>query len=321
MVYSPQLHAARRVPARVVNSGGALNEDTARTGPPTLVQSRAEAQAAAQFLQECHGGAWRREYYHIGDLWWYLALNPAGQIGLWHSPGGAIAGLAWLEPPDGVVMQIRPDLRGRGDLEPAMLAWAAALQPAEMQWTRAFASDGATVAWLQANGFVAEREPMLMHRRDMAELVAAAPAQPGISVRAVRQHELQERVEAHRDAFEPSRFTLEKYLVARGAPDYNPELDIVAADESGTIGAYCISWYDAANRIGYFEPVGTRKAFRGRRLGQAVLNEALRRLAALGARESIVATNATNQPARRLYASVGFAQVDEEQSFGRRTAH
>ena len=285
---------------------------------PTIVTNNDQAREVARFLQACHAGHWRPDVYHIGDLWWYRALNPAGQIGVWRDAQGDIAGFAWLEQPDSVLLQIRPELRGQGTLERAMVDWAIHSQSQPMLWTRAFDSDTATHAWLEANGFEQNPGIMILHRRDMADPIPDDQALPGFEVRHVLAHEWQERVAAHRDAFEPSKFTLEKYELARSAPDFDPELDVVAVDGDGTIAAYCIAWYDEANRIGYFEPVGTRKAFQGRGLGRRVLREALRRLRQRGARETIVATNPDNQPARALYHSVGFRDVDQEHLYGRK---
>jgi GNAT superfamily N-acetyltransferase len=285
---------------------------------PTIVTNDEQAREVARFMQACCGGHWQPWMYHIGDLWWYRALNPAGAIGVWRDAQGSITGFAWLEQPDSVVLQIRPDLRGQGALESAMVDWAIRNQSQPMLWTRAFESDTATRAWLEAHGFERDPRTMILHRRDMADAIPDDETLPNFEVRHVQAHERQERVAAHRDAFEPSKFSLEKYELARNAPGYDPELDIVAVNGNGTIAAYCIAWYDEANRIGYFEPVGTRKAFQGRGLGRRVLHEALRRLRQQGAREAIVATNADNPPARALYHAVGFRDAEEEYLYGRK---
>lgn len=286
---------------------------------PRLLRDRDEARELVRFLQRCQNSANGAGVYHIGDIWWHLAFhNPQG-VAVWEDGTGEIVGFAWLEPPDGVLMHIRPDLRGDGALERAMMAWAVAAQPSAETSIRAFDSDAATtVAWLLANGFVRGEFAMVVHRRDMDEPIAPSVVPPGFTLRHVLPHEFQERVDAHRDAFHPSKFTLDAYLLARDAPDYDPELDIVAVAPDGTIAAYCIAWYDAANHIGYFEPVGTRAAFRGHRLGQAVLNEALRRLQARGARKAVVATGMSNAAARRLYQSVGFHEIDMERAYSRK---
>ena len=47
---------------------------------------------------------------------------------------------------------------------------------------------------------------MILHRRDMADPIPDDEALPNFEVRHVQAHERQERVAAHRDAFEPSKF-------------------------------------------------------------------------------------------------------------------
>src|SRR5688500_14125945 len=66
--------------------------------------------------------------YPPGALSWNLyrdpELDPRSEVRLWQDRDGNLLGFAWLEEPDGVVMQVRPDLRGAGILEEPMLAWA-----------------------------------------------------------------------------------------------------------------------------------------------------------------------------------------------------
>ena len=69
----------------------------------------------------------------------------------------------------------------------------------------------------------------------------------------------------------PSKVTLEAYRRMRSVSDYTPELDIVVVAPDGTFAAYCICWLDPVNKIGEFEPVGTRETFRGKGLGKAVM--------------------------------------------------
>jgi ribosomal protein S18 acetylase RimI-like enzyme len=52
--------------------------------------------------------------------------------------------------------------------------------------------------------------------------------------------------------------------------------------------------------------VGTHPDFQRKGLGKAVMLDALERLQRLGMRQAIVATGEDNQPAIKLYESVGF---------------
>jgi ribosomal protein S18 acetylase RimI-like enzyme len=89
---------------------------------------------------------------------------------------------------------------------------------------------------------------------------------------------------------------------------YRSDLDCVVEAPDGSFAAYVLCWYDDANRVGEFEPVGTHQNHRRRGLGSAVCRYALRRLQDQGARQAIV--YASGRPDQRqaaaLYESVGF---------------
>jgi len=95
----------------------------------------------------------------------------------------------------------------------------------------------------------------------------------------------------------PSRFSYEELM---RAPDYVPDQDLFVVAPDGRYVSCCIGWYDAMNRIGIMEPVGTHPEFRRRGLGREVVYEAIRRLAARGAREVWVGSG---QP---FYEAIGF---------------
>ena len=65
-----------------------------------------------------------------------------------------------------------------------------------------------------------------------------------------------------------------------------------------------LAWPDDENRVGLFEPVGTREEFRRRGLGAAVCTFALRRLYEEGIRQAVV--GCTTERACALYESIGF---------------
>lgn len=90
---------------------------------------------------------------------------------------------------------------------------------------------------------------------------------------------------------------------------YRPELDLCVRTEAGEVAAYCLCWLDATNGVGLFEPVRTEDAYQRRGIGQALLTEGVRRMMAAGAGLIKVTRARENEAARRLYASVGFADA------------
>jgi len=92
----------------------------------------------------------------------------------------------------------------------------------------------------------------------------------------------------------------EEYLRVQSAPDYRPELDLMAEAPGGDYAGICIAWYDDANRFGVLEPVCTVPEYRRRGIGRAVIREALNRLYRLGARKAYVGSG------QDFYAAIGF---------------
>jgi len=46
------------------------------------------------------------------------------------------------------------------------------------------------------------------------------------------------------------------------APDYNESIDLCVVDEEGEIASFATLWFDAINKIGILEPVGTILKYR-----------------------------------------------------------
>lgn len=299
----------------------------------TTIQSRpyagdADLRAMTRFLQATGGPG--EGYPHVGDLWWRIYQNtvfqPERDVRLWEGDGGELLGFAWLEEPDGVSMVAHPRLRGAGLLEGRMLEWGATHPareagdgPGEL-WTWASGEgDDALVRFLTARGFERDTFHMLrMHQtldRDIPE-----PSLPdGWTVRHVGgEGEWEQRVETHREVWNPSKVTLPAYRRLRQAPGYVPELDLAAVGPDGAFGSYCICWLDPVNRTGEFEPVGTRPSHRRKGLGKAVILEGLRRLRERGAESAWVYSVWDNDASTRLYESAGFRVVGRDYLYGKK---
>jgi GNAT superfamily N-acetyltransferase len=87
------------------------------------------------------------------------------------------------------------------------------------------------------------------------------------------------------------------------APNWKPELNIVAVAPDGCFAAYAGTWYDPALNCCFIEPVATVPEFRRMGLGRAAVMEGVRRCAAQGATKAFVGSD---QP---FYRSMGFIPV------------
>jgi GNAT superfamily N-acetyltransferase len=247
------------------------------------------------------------------------------EVRLWEEDG-ELVGFAWLEKPDGVVMQVHPRLRGSGPLEREMLEWGARQtravygeQQEDELWTRVTEDEPRLAALLAELSFEPDPDHALMMSRDLHAPIPGSILPDGWTVREVGgEEEWEARVEIHREVWHPSRVTLEAYRRLRAAPLYNGRLDLVAVAPDGSFGSYCICWYDPGSHTGLFEPVGTRATYRGLGLGKSVMHEGLRRLRDLGAHTASVVAFHDNEAARNLYQSVGFETVNTERLYGKK---
>jgi mycothiol synthase len=256
-------------------------------------------------------------YCFLGDLdWWrFTEEQPDEAITatrLWFADE-ALVGFAWPRN-DQVDLITHPAHRSA---ETEMLTWAeerlrAATTPGETARLTAwsFEHHHERVALLRARGYERGAMHFNINARRLDEAPPAAPLPPGYRIRHVRGVEdVPARVEVHRSAFAPSRMTTAKHLAVMAAPTYRPELDLVVEAPDGSFAAYCLVWFNQANRTGEFEPVGCHADHRRKGLTTAVLFEGMRRLHALGATSCAVVSSGEEKYAasRQLYSSVGFA--------------
>lgn len=273
-------------------------------------------------------------YVHVGDLvWWLFYLlrqHDLGQIAwLWDAepPGADLLGWALFSPQYAAFdLFVHPRERESQRAE-QMLGWteARARQIAQerghkqVSTTWVFEDDLWLKARLEQLGLARREEHSFYLVRPLDSAIAGPQLPAGFRLGHVTgEADLEERVWASYQAFNPGS-QLEKsdlasrvqaYLGLTRAPGYDPELDVVALAPDGRIAAFALGWLDPLNRVGEFEPVGTRPDFQGQGLGRAVLLEGLRRMQARGATAAIVYVEFDNSAAQRLYESLGFQIVN-----------
>jgi ribosomal protein S18 acetylase RimI-like enzyme len=134
-------------------------------------------------------------------------------------------------------------------------------------------------------------------------------------------------VALHRAAFGSDSMTEPWRERTLAAPEYRPELDLVAVAPDARLAGFAVCWFADVGldgrRSGQFEPVGVHPDFQGQGLGRALMAEGLRRLRAAGAEAVSVETDHQRGAALRLYTSVGFVVAEDvrvyrKELYGRR---
>ncbi len=259
-------------------------------------------------------------YVHRGDLQWWLFYNDDAQdvwqneIRLWFEDEKMI-GWSLLSPKENAFdVFTLPELRG-DPRESEMLAWTvnemSALDELGNVWVAEH--DNVRIRWLEENRFARTESHFVYFTRSLSDLEPASPFPSGFAIRASRGVEdARLRSVASHAAFKSSK-PFEEYLRRTirfmQSPVYVPEHGIFVMSPENEVAAYCIVWTDEIAKLGHFEPVGTHPDFQRKGLGRSLLLHSLGRLKSEGMTEADVCTYYDNEPAIRLYESVGFRIV------------
>jgi ribosomal protein S18 acetylase RimI-like enzyme len=263
--------------------------------------------------------AYRFDYWrwHVNENIFQTPLEEA--IALWETPAGEIAAVLNAENRGDAVFQIHPAWRSAALEDELLDAAEARLAATAEDGTRrltvwADSEDASRRNLLLRRGYGKGDWPEHQRRRDMELPIPDAAPAPGYTVRALGdEDEHPARSWLSWKAFHPDEPD-EKYegwawyRNIQRAPLYRRDLDLVAVAPGGELAAFCTVWFDDVTRTGSFEPVGTHPDHQRRGLGKAVMAEGLRRVGRLGA--TLATVGSYDEPAHRLYASMGFTEYD-----------
>jgi predicted N-acetyltransferase YhbS len=276
-------------------------------------------------MQDLAGRLWRPgARWHVGDLAWgrfqHVGREPDWRTSLW-ADGDTTVAWAWHNGPSELELLVDPD---HVEVLPEVLAWfdsrAAVGEPPTVHTVDI---DQAVTTALREAGYAPgpADDPYAVHLHiDLDQVPAEPPTLPeGYRLDHVSDVTLTARVDTHREAFDPSRVTVDSYRQVRACWPYREDLDVVVLDAGGTVVSYALAWYDDRARVGLLEPVGTRPAHRRRGLAGAACTEALRRLRAAGARTATIAARGDDAypEALRVYTRVGFRPVSRDVAYVR----
>jgi ribosomal protein S18 acetylase RimI-like enzyme len=160
----------------------------------------------------------------------------------------------------------------------------------------------------------AEHPPACATRLDLSAPPSPREFPRGFSWRPVLgEREIPDLVALHRAAFGTLNMTAEQRLAMMRAPDYRPDLDLVALSPEGRLAAFCVGGISAEEPdLGYTDPIGTRPEYQGLGLARALTERCLAGLFAAGVRRVRTGTSSENLPMQRLARSLGF-QLESEQ--------
>jgi ribosomal protein S18 acetylase RimI-like enzyme len=241
-----------------------------------------------------------RATWHVGDVTWGLRQHEGREgewtFRVWREDGRVVA-WSWLKSDRGLLeYDVHPERRDLLD---------EILDEPEAKTASAFEDDAEARAALARHGFVEPGDALHFNVRDLRDAPESVELPDGFLCRTVAPDDLAERVAIHREVWAPSRVTESSYAGVMASWPYRASLDCVAVSPAGRFASYVLAWPDDENRVGLFEPVGTRDEFRRRGLGSAVGTFALQRLHEEGMRQAIVLCE--NDAACALYRSLGFS--------------
>jgi mycothiol synthase len=129
----------------------------------------------------------------------------------------------------------------------------------------------------------------------------------GFQIRPLRgQTEIADYVALHRAAFASTVMREGWRMRTLQMPQYWPELDLVIVAPDGRLAAFCIGWLHPQQPLARIEPMGVHPDFHRLGLGRAILLTLSRRLQMRNVQFVSLHTTADNNPAIRLYESIGF---------------
>ncbi|MGH1490004.1 MAG: GNAT family N-acetyltransferase [Acidimicrobiales bacterium] len=251
-------------------------------------------------------------------------MNHAPVVELWRDEAGAVQAVSRLSLGTGEWFhQAAPDYR-HNEFTSQFIRQADAafeLLTDHQSWrTVRYQSSTVDSELLKRSGYVADGIDEVFMIRPLDEPIEATAVPPGFQVRLLTEtdaDELAARAEAQIDAFSDSEPTpRESAWIARSLPHQlsygRPGLEpnVIALDADDSIVAFADVFLDRKNKVGEFEPVGTRKS--GRRLGlsKAVMSRGLQEMQDAGMHYAVVRTGYDNTAAIAAYESVGFQTTD-----------
>ncbi|MBE0699797.1 MAG: GNAT family N-acetyltransferase [Anaerolineaceae bacterium] len=163
--------------------------------------------------------------------------------------------------------------------------------------------------------------------RDLSEPIPLPQVPPGFIIRCLAGDEEAAWVMLHRAAFATQNMTLAYRQAMTQSPDYDPQLDLVAAAPDGSLAAYVFGSIryeeneQTGLKIGWTDPVGTHPDYQRRGLARELLLECLRRLRERGMQTARLGTGSWNSAMQRVAQTAGFRILNRTVLFEKSVAN
>jgi ribosomal protein S18 acetylase RimI-like enzyme len=269
--------------------------------------------------------AGQRVYPIATDLYEELAeVDVQVTARLWENDQGQLVGFAYVSRYQNLV-----DVFDARELTPALekelLDWAVSavqrrnLEKGEPQTLDASSleDDQARLAFLEQAGFERQKETSLLLARPIDDALPAPQLPPGFAIRPMGgEAEVEAYVALHQAAFGTENMTVEYRRTIMSAPDYKPELDLVAVAPNGDLAAFCVcqifpddSPRAGGQKEGWTDPVGTHPNYQRLGLARALILTGMGLLKVCGIDTAIMGTSSTNIPMQCTAEALGFQRV------------
>lgn len=275
------------------------------------------------------------DFPSAADLQELLALGRVREnTRLWLDAQGRLAGFCLVDHYQNLRFEIDPRATGR-EMEAEMVAWGAACVRRMMREQREALTldascredDVERIALLERHGFVRQAVRSLHLARSLERPIPTPQLPAGFRIRhATGEQDVEALVALHRAAFGTEHMTVEERLAMMSAPDYEPELDLVAVAPDGRLAAYCLCSISreenahSGRNEGTTDPVATHPDFQRRGLALALLLTGMKKLSERGMETALLGTSSENEGMLRTAQAAGFAVQATTVWFARQVA-
>lgn len=244
--------------------------------------------------------------------------------GLWEDEAGQLVGFAYVNRYQNLVDVFDARLYTPA-LEGEMISWAvAAVQrrnqdKGEIQTLDASSLDDdlPRLAMLARHGFERQSGSSILMACPLDQPIPAPVLPAGFTIRpSGGEAEVEAYVALHRAAFGTENMDVEYRRSIMSAPDFIPELDLVAVAPNGDLAAFCVCQIFSDDtprgggiKEGWTDPVGTHPDYQRRGLARALMLAGMAALRNRGIDTALLGTSSTNIPMQRLAESIGFRTV------------